>query len=344
MPHPQQVFTVEAEYAGERLDRFLSELLPDLSRTRLQELIAAGKVRVNGRGARPSYRVRVGDAVAAEAAPRPPLRAVPESIPLDVLYEDDDVVVVNKPAGMVVHAGAGSGAQHGTLVNALLGRYATLSTGSEAGGLRPGIVHRLDKETSGCIVVARNDAAHHALAHQFESRSVAKTYLALVHGTLRQTTGTIGLPIARDPKRRIRMTTRVPVSGRARAARTGWQALLRLLPVGEKQQGGLTLVRVALHTGRTHQIRVHFCAVGHPVVGDAVYDAPPRVHLGKETLPALGRNFLHAARICFEQPRTGERLDVRAPLPGALRKFLNRVACLCHIEPGRVDAALAGFL
>ena len=222
-------FIVASEDAGTRLDRFLAGQLPDLSRTRVQELIAEGRAQVDGKAAKASRRVQRGERVELEAAPRPPLRAEAEAIPLDVLFEDRDVVVVNKPAGMVVHAGAGKASQHGTLVNALLGRYTKLSAGSEAAGLRPGIVHRLDKETSGCIVVARNDAAHASLADQFQARTVKKTYIALVHGAIAQASGKIGYPIERDPKRRIRMTTRTTPSARARAASTGWRVLLRML-------------------------------------------------------------------------------------------------------------------
>lgn len=340
---PELKFTVSAEDAGERLDRFLAEQLPDLGRTRVQELIAEGRVRVNGRAAKAAHRVQVGDDVEVEATPRPPLRAEAEQIPLDVLYEDDDVVVVNKPAGMVVHAGAGKSSQRGTLVNALLGRYRKLSAGSEAGGLRPGIVHRLDKETSGCIVVARNDSAHRALAAQFESRRVQKTYLALLHGAFKQKAGRIDLAISRDLKRRTRMTTRGTV-GRSRTARTDWCALLSLASPGGKRGEAFTLVEVALHTGRTHQIRVHFSALHHPVLGDTLYGAPAQIRIGQQPLPELGRNFLHAARICFLHPRTEVPVEVRAPLPVELQDYLKRIAQACGVEPPQIDAALRGYL
>src|ERR1700758_1513771 len=194
-------FIASAEDAGRRLDLYLASRLPDLSRTRIQELIDQGRVRVSERLARRAQRVMAGDTGEIEVLPRPPLRAAPEEIPIDVLYEDEDVIAVNKPAGMVVHAGAG--ATRGTLVNALLHHFGTLSTGG--GKLRPGIVHRLDRGTSGAMIVARNDQAHRALADQFRARTVRKTYIALLHGRLARDTGSVALPIGRDPKRRTRM-------------------------------------------------------------------------------------------------------------------------------------------
>lgn len=322
-------FTVAAADAGQRLDRYLAARLPGLSRTRIQELIAEGRVRVGAAAARPSRRLAAGEIVEIEPAPRPPLAATPEAIPLDILYEDDDVVAVNKPAGMVTHAGAGHAA--GTLVNALLGRYRHLS--GVAGALRPGIVHRLDRDTSGVVIVARTDAAHRALAEQFRARKVEKTYVALVHGALGGERGRIELPVARDAVRRTRMTTRRRAG---REARTDWRVLARL--------PGFTLVEVALHTGRTHQIRVHFAALGRPLVGDTVYGAPRQERAGGETLPPLGRNFLHAARICFLHPRTGAPVQVRAPLPAELGAWLGRLARALGAEPALIDGALAGFL
>lgn len=347
-------FAISGEDAGARLDRCVAEHLPDVSRTRVQELIAEGRVLVNGRAAKASQRVQAGEQVEVEAVPRPPLRAEAEGIPLDVLYEDDDVVVVNKPAGMVVHAGAGQAAKRGTLVNALLGRYAQLSAGSEAGGVRPGIVHRLDKETSGCIVVARNDAAHAALAEQFQSRRVEKTYLALLHGAL-QPAGRIELAIARDAQRRTRMTARAPAR-HGRAARTDWRVLISFAAsasagkaAGSKARNvplpaALTLAEIDLHTGRTHQIRAHFSALKHPVAGDTLYGAPAEVRLDAETLPHLGRNFLHAARILFYHPRTQEPVEVRAGLPSELRNYLDRAAEACGMTRESIDAALRGYL
>ncbi|MBI1737986.1 MAG: RluA family pseudouridine synthase [Acidobacteria bacterium] len=308
-------FNVSPDDAGQRLDRFLTIQLPDLSRSRIAELIDEGHVRVNGARAKRAHHVVSGERIDITPLPRPTLDAVPEEIPLDVLYEDDDLLVVNKPAGMTVHAGAG--ASRGTLVNALLHRFQKLS--NVGGPLRPGIVHRLDKDTSGALVVARNDAAHRHLAGQFQKRTVEKTYIALVHGRLKRDAGTIDLPVARDAARRTRMTTRRP-AGRAREARTDWKVLARL--------ESFTLVLVRIHTGRTHQIRVHFSALGHPVVGDTLYGAPRQVRVPRNASapPPLGRNFLHAARISFEHPRTGKRVTLAAPLPPELGQFARELS------------------
>jgi 23S rRNA pseudouridine1911/1915/1917 synthase len=326
-------FVVLPEEAGERLDRVVTLRCPDLSRTRVQELIEAELVLLNGGTAKGSHRLHGGDRVTVEAQPRPPVRAEAEAIPLDVIYEDDDVVVVNKPAGMVVHAGAGN--PRGTLVNALLGRGQSLSQGGDI--LRPGIVHRLDKDTSGIILVAKNDAAHAKLGESFRQRTVKKTYIALVEGLLKEDTGRIELVIGRDPKRRVRMTARrSAVLADAREARTDWRVLARI--------DTTTLVEVQLHTGRTHQIRVHFSALRHPVVGDSLYGAALQLHVGNTTLPELGRNFLHAARLGFTQPRTGAWIDLRAPLPRQLHAFLEELAAAAGDNRQRIDAALANYL
>jgi 23S rRNA pseudouridine1911/1915/1917 synthase len=336
----KQEFVVAAEDAGERLDRYVAARLPGLSRSRVQELIAEGLLCVDGRAPKPAHKLRAGERVEVDARPRPALRAEPEAIPLEILYEDDDVLVVNKPAGMIVHTGAGR--TSGTLVNALLGRGQALSRaissgGPDASGLRPGIVHRLDRETSGAILVAKNDAAHAALSEQFRARTVQKTYLALVHGKLPQERGRIELAIARDPKRRVRMTARRTALGaRARAARTDWRVLARL--------DGFTLAEVQLHTGRTHQIRVHFAALHHPVVGDALYGAARQVRTGKVALSGLGRNFLHSARLGFTQPRTGKWIEVVAPLPRELCDYLRRLAAALGRDAREIDACLAGYL
>jgi 23S rRNA pseudouridine1911/1915/1917 synthase len=324
--------------SGVRLDRFVAINCSELSRTRVQELIEAGLVLVNSRPAKGSHRLRTGERIQIEVQPRPPLRAEPESIPLDILYEDDDVIAVNKPAGMTVHAGAGT--THGTLVNALLGRGQELSQGGDAeggGALRPGIVHRLDKETSGIILVAKNDAAHAKLGEAFRQREVRKTYIALLQGTFKEEGGRIELAILRDPKRRTRMTTRRSiVLGNAREARTDWRALARI--------DNTTLAEVQLHTGRTHQIRVHFAALRHPVVGDTLYGAASQLKIGKTTLPTLNRNFLHAAKLGFAQPRTGAWIELRAPLPQELRDFLEQLNSAAGGPPDRIDAALATYL
>jgi 23S rRNA pseudouridine1911/1915/1917 synthase len=322
-------FTASAEDAGRRLDLYLASRLPDVSRTRIQELIDQGRVRISERLARRAQRVMPGDIIDIEVLPRPPLRAKPEEIPIDVLYEDEDVIVVNKPAGMVVHAGAG--ATKGTLVNALLHHFGTLST--LGGNLRPGIVHRLDRSTSGAMVVARNDLAHRVLGEQFRSRAVKKTYVALLHGRLNRDSGTIDRPIARDPQRRTRMTARL---GQGRAAQTDWRVLLRL--------GNFTLVEAQPRTGRTHQIRAHFVAIGHPLLGDTLYGAPRQVRSGGTAPKPLGRVFLHAARLSFAHPRTGVSIEVRAPLEPGLREYLNELAQATGTEQRKVDAALRGYL
>jgi 23S rRNA pseudouridine1911/1915/1917 synthase len=230
---------------------------------------------------------------------------------------------------MVVHAGAGHA--HGTLVNALLHGLGTLS--GAGGTLRPGIVHRLDRETSGAMVVARNDAAHEHLAEQFRSRNVRKIYLALVHGKMPRDSGSVTLPISRDPRRRTRMTARGKTG---RHARTDWRVVARL--------DRCTLVEAVLHTGRTHQIRAHFAAIGHPVVGDTLYGAPRTVRAGTRNLPLLERNFLHAARIGFSHPSSGAWVEVRAPLPRDLRVYFEQIADSLGRRDSEMDAALAPYL
>jgi len=326
-------FVVLPEQAGERLDRVVTLHCTDLSRTRVQELIEEGLVLLDSRAAKGSHRVHGGERVTVEVQPRPPMRAEAESIPLDIIYEDHDVVAVNKPAGMVVHAGAGN--PRGTLVNALLGRGLPLSQGGDM--LRPGIVHRLDKDTSGIILVAKNDGAHAKLGEAFRQRTVKKTYIALVEGLLKEDSGRIELAIGRDPKRRVRMTARrSAVLADAREARTDWRVLARI--------DTTTLVEVQLHTGRTHQIRVHFSTVRHPVVGDTLYGAAAELPVGKMTLPPLGRNFLHAAKLGFTHPRSGIWVDLKAPLPESLRTFLKQLAAAAGDDPQRIDAALANYL
>lgn len=325
---PIRRFDAAAEDAGLRLDRFLAKQLPELSRTRVQELIEAGLVRVNDGAAKGAQRLRGGERIEIEPQPRPPLEAAPEVIPLEILYEDEDLLAVNKPAGMTVHAGAGQSS--GTLVNALLGRGQGLSRGGDI--LRPGIVHRLDKGTSGVLLVAKNDETHARLAALFAGREISKTYIALVEGTLPGEHGRIELAIGRDPKHRVRMTARKKPSGRARAARTDWRVLARV--------GGCTLLEVQLHTGRTHQIRVHFSALRHPVVGDTLYGAVRKEKAGKTALPELGRNFLHAARLAFAHPRTGAAVDVRAPWPAALREYLRRLAAAAGEDAEKTEARI----
>src|SRR5258706_9413428 len=333
MPTSSLKFIVSPEEAGLRLDRFVSSHSAELSRTRVQELIEAGLVVLNGKPAKDSHKVRAGDVVEVTPTPRPAMKAEAEQIPLDILYEDDDLIAVNKAAGMTVHAGAGN--SRGTLVNALLGRGQALSQGGDP--LRPGIVHRIDKETSGILLVAKNDFAHAKLADSFRERTVQKTYLALVQGILTEERGRIELPIARDPVRRNRMTAKRSASlPNARQARTDWRVLAKI--------DSTTLVEVQLHTGRTHQIRVHFSALKHPVVGDALYGAASKLCVGKTTLPPLGRNFLHAAKLGFAQPRTSAWIEVRAVLPGELRDYLKKLCDAAGEPQSRIDAALAGYL
>jgi 23S rRNA pseudouridine1911/1915/1917 synthase len=285
---------------GKRLDAFLHERLPEFSRSRLQSWIKSGRVLVNGATPRASYLVRGGDTVSVVPGELPPLRAEAEDLPLRILYEDDDVVVIDKPAGMVVHAGAGH--THGTLVNALLGHFGSLS--SVNGDLRPGIVHRLDRDTSGVLVAARTDAAHQSLAQQFQARQVEKVYLALVHGRPRPAQGKITSPISRDPIRRTRMSTH---PGAGRSALTDYRII--------EDFSKLSLLEVRIGTGRTHQIRVHMASLGHPVFGDRLYGAP--------VAPGFERFFLHALRLRFALPSTHQPISIESPLPAELSGVLD---------------------
>ena len=322
-------YTVPDEAAKQRLDAWLAAQMSGVSRERVQMLLSQEKVRLDGKCPRASYRLRGGERVEVLGDPTPkPLKAVAEDIPLSIVYEDDELSVIDKPAGMTVHAGAGA-AESGTLVNALLHRYRSLS--SVGGEQRPGVVHRLDKQTSGLIVVARNDAAHTRLAEMFAKREMKKTYIALVHGHLKQDHGTVDAPIARDLIRRTRMTTR-RTSG-TRTAVTHYTVMRRI----SSRFGPFTMVSVRIETGRTHQIRVHMASIGHPVVGDTVYGAPARLVVmpsrqkrdpEPESL-ALGRNFLHAAELEFAHPRTGETMHLESRLPEEL------VALLRDIESGQ---------
>jgi 23S rRNA pseudouridine1911/1915/1917 synthase len=285
---------------GKRLDAFLHERLPDYSRSRLQSWIREQRVQVDGAPAKPSSVLRGGESVRVEPAQLPALKAEAEDIPVQVLYEDASVVVIDKPAGMVVHAGAGL--HKGTIVNALLHRFSLSSVG---GDLRPGIVHRLDRFTSGVLAVAKTDAAHHELANQFQSRTVEKIYLSLVEGKL-SGAGRIQKPIARDPRNRARMTARL-ASGRA--SLTDWRAL--------ETYAAFTFLEIKLGTGRTHQIRAHMAAIGHPVAGDRLYGA---------RASAWNRYFLHAHRLGFESPATRERVTVVSPLPSDLESWKAAIA------------------
>jgi 23S rRNA pseudouridine1911/1915/1917 synthase len=330
--------TIEApaEAKGQRLDLFLSAQLEGVSRSRVQLLIDQGDVMVNGLREKASLKLRGGERIDITGEPRPaPLKATAEEIPLDVIYEDADLAVINKPAGMMVHAGSGQNEEarnRGTLVNALLYRFKALS--ATGGDLRPGIVHRLDKDTSGLIVVAKNDRTHAALAELFSSRQIKKTYIALVQGAVERARGTINSNVGRDPQRRTRMTTK-PL-GDARAAVSHYEVVRRLA----NRFGKFTLVRVRIETGRTHQIRVHMASIGHPVVGDSLYggsghltdqvasQAATSKAARRKAEPErlrLGRNFLHAAQLEFPHPRTGKLLQLEAPLPVELEEFLTRL-------------------
>lgn len=289
-------FTIAVAGAGKRLDHILAEQLPQYSRARLQGWAKEGRVLVNGLVAKPSLTVKGGEVVTVEPADLPPLKAAAEDLPLAILYADEDVLAIDKPAGMVVHAGAG--VHQGTLVNALLHHFGTLS--QVGGEERPGIVHRLDRYTSGVLLVARNDQAHRALAAQFAGREVSKIYLTMVQGRLKQRQGKIDKPIARDPVHRTRMTAQLP---QGRVAHTSYEVL--------QEYPLCSFLRVRIGTGRTHQIRVHLASIGHPVVGDTLYGAAERL----SGLPELHRYFLHAHEITFRRPADGETVTVRSPLP-----------------------------
>jgi len=291
-------FTVA--HAGERLDKYIAEQC-QISRSYAQKLIDDGQVAVNGRSAKPSQRLDIGDKVVTNIPPPSAISLTPEDIPLKVVYEDKDLIVVDKPAALLVHPAAG---QHtGTLVNAILARCPDL--GEINGSIRPGIVHRLDKDTSGLMMVAKNEAAQRSLSRQIKQRSIKKVYLALVLGHLSPERGAIDAPIGRHPGDRKRMAV---VSG-GREARTEYKVL--------KYFDDYTLVEAMPETGRTHQIRVHFAAIGHPIFGDHVY--------GKRS-PLLGRQFLHAHRLGFKLPSSGEFVEFTSELPLELQEVLEHVA------------------
>jgi 23S rRNA pseudouridine1911/1915/1917 synthase len=325
---------VPEEAKGQRLDQFLAAQLDGVSRSRVQMLMDQGDVLVNGEAEKASLKLRGGERIEITGEPRPaPLKAIAEDIPLEIIFEDADLAVVNKPAGMMVHAGAGQNEDErnrGTLVNALLFRFKKLS--STGGDLRPGIVHRLDKDTSGLIVVAKNDRTHAALGEMFSSRQMKKTYVALVQGSVEKDRGTINASVGRDPMNRTRMTTKPQEN--SRTAVSHYEVVRRL----NNRFGKFTLVRVRIETGRTHQIRVHMASIGYPVVGDTRYGGSgqltdqvasqaatskaARRNMAPEILK-LGRNFLHAAELEFTHPITGKLLQLQAPLPPELEAFLG---------------------
>jgi 23S rRNA pseudouridine1911/1915/1917 synthase len=341
---PRKV-TITAEDAGLRLDQFLAGQLGDVSRARVQQLLQEGKVTVNDKLAKPSLRLKGTEAISVLGPVElPPLKAFAEDIPLDVVYEDADLAVVNKPSGMVVHASAGSSddpRNRGTLVNALLHRMKRLSKGSDE--LRPGIVHRLDKDTSGLIIVAKNDRAHRKLSEQFSKRTIDKRYLALVHGWPKQESGTVNAPIGRDRSNRARMSTR---GDDARDAVSHYKVLEKI----DSRYGKFSLIEVKIDTGRTHQIRVHMASLGHAVVGDTLYGASSAISPltrtrqrfghsvstkaeakksalrkkkgGESSTLELSRNFLHSASVRFTHPKSGKELEFSALLPAELDKYL----------------------
>ena len=309
MPETLQ-FVVPAKSAGDRLDLFLVRQMPDWSRSQISRLIREGLVSVGtGRAKKAGDVIESGQKISV-IAKHEESHATPEDLPLDIIYEDSDILVVNKAAGMVVHVGAG--VNSGTLVNALLGHIKLLS--SAGGEERPGIVHRLDKMTSGLVVVAKTDAAHRRLSDMFKSRDVHKTYVAMVHGRMSVDSGEVDRPVGRDPRRR----TRMKAGGiAARDALTKYRVLRRI--------GHFTLVEAMPQTGRTHQIRVHLASLGHSVVGDNTYGAPAKLRFGATEEPTLARTFLHASKLSFAHPILGTPLNFEAPLPKELAAFIAHV-------------------
>lgn len=302
--------TAEPDAEGQRLDRYLAARRPDLSRARIQVLIDGGEVLVDGDRRRPSHRLRGGETIAVHVPPPVEATPRPEDIPLRVLHEDAHLLVVDKDAGLAMHPGAGRAS--GTLVNALLHHVEDLS--GIGGELRPGLVHRLDKGTSGLVLVAKDDASHRFLAAQFADRSVRKEYLAVVLGQPKTAAGRVERPIGRDPVHRKKMKVDAP---RARYAASEWSV--------ERRLDGAALLRVRIFTGRTHQIRVHLASIGHPVAGDHLYGARSRPACrraeARAALDALERPALHATRLCFTHP-DGRSLEFESPLPADLRRLL----------------------
>jgi len=306
---PAETITVEPEHAGTRLDRYLAAVLGQISRSQIQRLIKGGHVLVDRRAAKPNQLLKATQSVEILLPEAADSSVEPEALPLGILYQDRDIVVVDKPAGMVVHPAAGHA--QGTLVNALLHHVTDLS--GIGGEKRPGIVHRLDRGTSGLMVVAKHDAAHEELARQFRDREVDKEYLALVWGEV-QPGRRIDVPIGRDPQHRKKM------SARARRSREAITRIVSTEPFGR----ALTLARVVIHTGRTHQIRVHLSAIGHPVVGDALYGGVHRRVVGDlRGVARLERPFLHAARLAFKHPADGRRMEFVSQLPEDLQAVLD---------------------
>ena len=295
--------TRTADRPGERADAFLARVVPDLTRSAAQRLLEAGAVRLAGRPVRKNYRTAPGDVLEVDIPAPQPVDLVPQDIPLDIVYEDGDVIVLNKPVGMVVHPAPGH--SDGTLVNALLYHCGNTLSGIN-GTLRPGIVHRIDRDTSGLIIAAKNDAAHAALSAQLSDHTLSRTYECLVSGNMKQDSGTVDAPIGRSSADRKKMAV---VPGGRRAV-THWEVVARY--------PGVTHLRCRLETGRTHQIRVHLAYIGHPILGDTVYGA-------KKPVPGLTGQCLHATGLRFLHPRTGEPVELHCPLPEEFTRMLEKL-------------------
>ena len=298
------VLTLTADREGERADALLARLVPDLTRSAAQKLLERGDVTGNGKPVRKNDRPAPGQTLEVRLPDPEPINVLPQNLPLDVVYEDRDIIVVNKPVGLVVHPAPGH--PDGTLVNALLYHCGSSLSGIN-GVLRPGIVHRIDRDTSGLIIAAKNDRAHLALAAQLQDHSLARTYEAVAVGKLREDTGTVNAPIGRHPLDRKKMAID-PKNGRQ--AITHWSVLARY--------PGCTHVECRLETGRTHQIRVHLASIGHPLLGDMVYGA-------KKPVPGLAGQCLHARRLRFVHPSTGELVELEGPLPDWFREILRKL-------------------
>lgn len=313
----EKTIELRVSEGGQRLDKYVAQMIPDLSRSRTQKLIEEGLITVNGGVAKPSYRVEVGDLVVVRIPPPELVEVRPEAIPLDIVYEDDDIIVVNKPAGMVVHPAYGH--RTGTLVNAILAHCPDLA--EVEGDLRPGIVHRLDKHTSGLIIVAKNDSARRKLQRQFKRREVRKVYVALLEGHLGPLRGVVEAPIGRDKKRRKRMAV---VEG-GREACTEYRVVEYFDVRVGKVSRPYTLVEAEPKTGRTHQVRIHFASIGHPLAGDLVYG------FRKQRLSGLQRQFLHARTLGLRLPGSDEYIELTAELPDDLRGVLAELRRLGEI-------------
>jgi 23S rRNA pseudouridine1911/1915/1917 synthase len=319
--------------SGQRLDKYIAQEVSNLSRSLVQKLIREGLATVNGQTVKASHKVEVGDTIVLRVPPPEPLEVRPEAIPLDIVYEDADLLVVNKPAGMVVHPAYGH--RTGTLVNAVLAHCPGIADVGDP--LRSGIVHRLDKDTSGLIIVAKNDAARQHLQRQFKRREVKKVYLALVEGHLEPARGLIDAPIGRDPRRRKRMAV-VKAEEGGREAQTKYQ----VVEYFALQVGGMsrpyTLVEAQPVTGRTHQVRIHFAFIGHPLVGDPTYGFRKK-RLADYGLPPLDRQFLHARSLGFHLPHSNQYVEFRAELPTDLRDVLERLRVLTNREPWPLESS-----